>query len=469
MAVDDPRSEGDRVAVLQHTVISADPTYNGTLVRNVEAKIYDNDTPGVFVTQIAPGSTVEDGQTIVVEGSNDPAVGGLYTGTDDELLVQLAKAPDPGQIVVVRLSMDAVSQQGIQLSNLTADPRFHKVVVGSSTYYTITFNDPANGLGANDWQTPVRVHVNARDDAKREDPQIATIQFVCDDTSLGSCGDIATHPTASFEFPNLRSGPGNTYVEVIDNETAGVVTIPSGTDTVVVKCGNALCTVPGPTDDYTLRLTKRPQADSDPAHAITPVTVQIAVLTDGLVDVQSINGTAINFQNLSDPNVKEIGGYVGSQQFQGNLIFGTTAGKTTLTRANGSDLGELPRRGLRRRAVHPDRQRRRRVQRPVLRLDRHRHRPDADDARRRGLGRGEGRDDDQPPHASGQVGGRRQGRDRRRRPQTRPYRQLRLACRRLHRGPARQGLRQRVALRQLQDPDRPRRQRDVGQQDRVHE
>ena len=38
-AADDPRSEGDRVVVVQHSVISADPTFDGSLVRNVEVTI----------------------------------------------------------------------------------------------------------------------------------------------------------------------------------------------------------------------------------------------------------------------------------------------------------------------------------------------------------------------------------------------------------------------------------------------
>src|SRR5207247_5928992 len=138
------------------------------------------------------------------------------------------------------------------------DPRFHQPLFASPTSAPLTFD----GSILNAWQTPVRIHVNARDDAKREDPQIATIQFTCDASAASVCGvyDATTNPTATFEFPNLRSGPGRTDVEVIDNETAGVVTIASGTSTVVVKCGNALCTIPGPTDDYTLRLTKPPEA-----------------------------------------------------------------------------------------------------------------------------------------------------------------------------------------------------------------
>src|SRR4029079_4586689 len=63
-------------------------------------------------------------------------------------------------------------------------------------------------------------------------------------------------------------------------------------------------------------------------------TVRIAILTDGLVDVLTLNGL---------PAVLEpIGGYVASRLFLGNLTFGTDgAGHLTLTRANGSDLGSF--------------------------------------------------------------------------------------------------------------------------------
>src|SRR4029453_7692945 len=76
----------------------------------------------------------------------------------------------------------------------------------------------------------------------------------------------------------------------IDDETADVVSIESGVDTVVQKCGNTACTTPGDTDDYTIRLTKRPEVLDDDLHTITPVNVDVAILMDGLSDVISIGG-----------------------------------------------------------------------------------------------------------------------------------------------------------------------------------
>jgi hypothetical protein len=73
------------VVVIGHSVISNNPLYHGALVRNVEATVYDNDTPGVFITEIEHAATcpgincTQDKRTVVVEGSPDPAAGGAYT------------------------------------------------------------------------------------------------------------------------------------------------------------------------------------------------------------------------------------------------------------------------------------------------------------------------------------------------------------------------------------------------------
>ena len=89
-AVDDLRSEGDRVVAVSHSVISTDARYDGTLVRNVEVTVRDNDTPGVFVLQVEPGTTTEDSRTVVIEGD-------ATTGLTDELLVRLAAEPAPAR------------------------------------------------------------------------------------------------------------------------------------------------------------------------------------------------------------------------------------------------------------------------------------------------------------------------------------------------------------------------------------
>ena len=353
-AVDDPRSEGDRVVVVQHSTKSDNPAFDQLAVRNVEVSVRDNDTPGVYVTQVTPGLTEEDERTIVIEGFD---FGGTYTGLEDELLIQLQM--DPGADTIrVKLILDAASQQAIELdatdpldrwqqwSHDDADPlkRF--------TYYTIVF-DHSN------WDVPVRVAVRARADAAWEDPQTAVLRIVRDDTA-------GTDPTACFPasgpidldtidyagcdfdglatddadetyvFPNIRSGTGITAIDVRDDETADVIAIESGVDTVVEKCGNSACTAAdGDGDWYTIRLTKRPVVGS---------TVDVAILTDGMVDVVEINGVATPVSSY-----QVIGGQVATRLFVGKLAI--SADGLTITRANGSELGSFVDEGFQRGAL----------------------------------------------------------------------------------------------------------------------
>ena len=110
LAVDDPRAEGDRVMTVAHSVISQDTRFDDVAVRNVEVSIRDNDTPGVYVTKVAPGTISEDGRTLVIEGAGIP-----YTGLRDELLIALPKQPDAGDVIRLKVVLDAASQQAISL------------------------------------------------------------------------------------------------------------------------------------------------------------------------------------------------------------------------------------------------------------------------------------------------------------------------------------------------------------------
>ena len=185
----------------------------------------------------------------------------------------------------------------------------------------------------------LRLILEARDNPTRTDPKTVIINF----TEDASTNDDSGTPD-DYVFPNLRSGPGRTDVTVIDDETAGVVSIISGTDTVVQLCGDAACTIPGTTDDYTLRLTKQPKTTTGGA-----ADVRIAVVTDGLVDVTSIGGVAV-----APAAYQRIGGYLPSRVFFGNLTFSGThdhPGQRQRPR-------QLHRRGLQAGSVHPHRGRR---------------------------------------------------------------------------------------------------------------
>ena len=68
LAVNDPRMEGDRVVSIGHSVASSDPLFDQTDVRNVEVTVHDDDTPAILVTAVVPGTSTEDGVTLVLEG-----------------------------------------------------------------------------------------------------------------------------------------------------------------------------------------------------------------------------------------------------------------------------------------------------------------------------------------------------------------------------------------------------------------
>jgi hypothetical protein len=174
---------------------------------------------------------------------------------------------------------------------------------------------------ASNWDDPVRVGIQARDDMTREDPTTAIISFERD--------EVLTLD-ANYIFPNLRSGTGLLDIEVIDNETAGAVFIESGGSTQLILDDTATPANEGEADDYTIRLTKQPVADVD-----------VAVITDGLADVVSVNGAAV-----TPADYQEIGGLRPAQIFQGSIIFEDVSGKGTLTRGTGADLGSFLDEGL---------------------------------------------------------------------------------------------------------------------------
>lgn len=92
--------------------------------------------------------------------------GGSPKGLYDDLLVQLAIDPVEDTIVV-KLDLDEGSDEDIKLTDPNDDPRFDPIG------RTITF-DTTN------WDDPVLVRVEARDDARREDLATAVIAFRLD-------------------------------------------------------------------------------------------------------------------------------------------------------------------------------------------------------------------------------------------------------------------------------------------------
>ena len=112
------------------------------------------------------------------------------------------------------------------------------------------------------WNIPLRIVVHARDNSDPGDPLTAVVHYELD-TRLTTPAAAAKYP-----FPNLRSGTQRTDVLVYDDETPNVVSIPTGTDTVVIACGDQACTIPGGTDGYTITI-HNPNAGAATVNSIT--------------------------------------------------------------------------------------------------------------------------------------------------------------------------------------------------------
>ena len=240
-------------------------------MRNVEVTLRDNDTPGVYVTEVDKGTSTEDRRTVVVEGT-------VVTGLTDDLLVQLAMEPTSGS-VVVKLALDADSDAAIFVdvpSCPALNPNCWDPVARTITFSSTT------------WNIPVRVVVTARDDDRRQDPRTAVITFVED----------ATTTAPDYVFPSKYAPPVRIGVEVWDDETANVLVTESGGSTLVVFGGAG--------DTQSFRLTKAPAPGK---------TVTMSVLTDGLVDVTKVNGVAITPAGYAN-----IGGYQPSRAFEGSVV-----------------------------------------------------------------------------------------------------------------------------------------------------
>ena len=250
-AYDDLLAEGDRVVTVGHSTLATDPadeaTFDHAAVRNVELTIRDDDTPDVVVVQVSPSTATEDARSTVIEGAG-------AAGLTDDLLVSLAMAPT-GTVVVKVATSDG------QVALSSTDGRW------SLALRTITFD-------ASNWYVPARITVSATADSVREDPGTTAVTFSRD----------AATTAAGYAFDDRRVG-----VEVLDDDTPGVVVLESGGSTGV--------TLGGPGDDYTIRLTKQPLA-----------SVRVAILTDGLTDVSAINGVPVTLQAVGPT-------YIGSVSF----------------------------------------------------------------------------------------------------------------------------------------------------------
>ena len=323
-AVDDTRAEGTRVVTASHSVIqtTCDPSkprncFDGAVVRNVETTVYDNDQPGVLLTQLDPTTSNPDNSSVVLEGWGTAVAGANGHPVTEELdryQIVLASAPVGDVWLDLVLSDGAADPTRVCLSS--SDARFTS---------SVAFADPTScpptpityrvRFTSGNWFIPVTVVLHARNDFAPEDPHNTTITHTMNTTLTTDAGylDYSSAGTKTAIVERVD-------VLVLDDENPGVWALASDGKTLVTACAGDPCTAPGIGDSYRLRLNSQPTA-----------TVKIALITDGQADVVLGGGVTL----------ESVGGLQASQAFSGNLTVSGTGPIFTITRANGSDLGNF--------------------------------------------------------------------------------------------------------------------------------
>jgi Bacterial Ig-like domain/RTX calcium-binding nonapeptide repeat (4 copies) len=295
-APDDGIAQGNRDVSISSSVLSTDPAFDGAQVTNVLATLYDGDGPGLLVTQLDPTTHVADNVTTVLEGTSTP----IDTAVSDLYSVQLTSAVTGTVVIDITpansdVCLSSTDTRFASTSGYSGDPTLCPL---AGDTYTVTF-------GSSDWFNPVLITVTARNNGP-EDPTTVAIKHTIDPATSDSLYSPAADCGCSTEILQTI------YANVV-GDGPGVFVQQSDGSTIVTECGNAACTIPGPGDSYTVRLTSQPTAD-----------VQIAIVTDGQTDVTA--GGRIS--------LAAIGGLVPTQLFSGNVLISGTSVKL----AAGSEL-----------------------------------------------------------------------------------------------------------------------------------
>jgi hypothetical protein len=277
-------AEGDRTVVISHTIISADPTFDDKPARFVEVNVHDIDQPGINLIPIDPTTGLPDNQSLVLEGTPP-------YGINDQYLLHLAIPPTDGTVAIDI----APGDPRVEVSS--ADPRFSVVTPWTSTspgLYRVIFNPSTSG------SKDVLITISAFNDYQAQDPHTTVITHSVNLTTPGLTTDSV------YSNPTSGATPQSLYVKVLDNDSAGVVVLPSNGSTVV-SAGP-----PAVSDTYTLRLTGEPTAP-----------VNIDIITDGLTNIAT--GGGVNLAAIGTP---------GHGLYTGSVIWDSTS--YTLTRTDGS-------------------------------------------------------------------------------------------------------------------------------------
>jgi Ca2+-binding RTX toxin-like protein len=201
MAIDDSGAEGPRVALISHSINSANAAFDKLALIDIFVNVVDDDQQGLDIRHFsADGSVYGDNSTQVLENG----FGDVYT-------VALTVAPEPGETVTVTLVNDT------------------QVTVSSSI---LTFT-------AANWSTPQQLAVTAVDDG-------------LDGISISRITHVVTSSGGLYSaFPTTASS--RLSVTVHDDDTPGAIVQQSGGSTAVVEGGT--------TDGYRVRLTQAPDSN----------------------------------------------------------------------------------------------------------------------------------------------------------------------------------------------------------------
>jgi Ca2+-binding RTX toxin-like protein len=202
-AVDDGRNEGERVYAISHSSQSVDAAFNHVAMKNVRVTVQDNDKPEVIVIGSGHAERVLEGDAT--------------TGITDTYSVQLGKAAT-GPVTV------SVQTDG-QVTVSSMDSRFDALT------NTITFD-------ASNWFVPVQMTITAVDDGDVENAVLSSIR----------------HVATGYET-------GTFAVQVVDNDSAGLLLDESDGSTLVVADNPDTLDDEAASDTYTVRLTKAPTQD----------------------------------------------------------------------------------------------------------------------------------------------------------------------------------------------------------------
>jgi len=225
-AAHDDAIEGERKVMISHSLqIVSDSAadiaaYDNVAIRNVEAKVVDDDLGSLIVLESGGSTRVLEGGDVVDTSGN--TIGN--SAIDDTYTVQLSVQPEAGELVTVSLAFDSNQIQVFEGNN-------------PNPVTSLTFD-------ANNWNTPLTLTVKAVNDAVRENSIVTRITHGFSSTDVNSV--YANAPSAEVA------------VSVVDNDSLRVLVTETDGGTRLVQGQSG--------DSYSLRLVSEPTG---------PVTVNL--------------------------------------------------------------------------------------------------------------------------------------------------------------------------------------------------